>query len=188
LSEKTQTSTGQMTEMLEAGSAQFLKQALERTPHLGTWTKLYATSQILLAAMGEKRVIPALVEICSNLLACEELAIIEIDRRTKTVRFLGQEGLSSELREVLVQNPEFLESRMERGNTGLSWEGNGPDYELDIPGINALVPLWADQHSSAAMFLFQLLPQRSNFDAEDREVLQLLSLYAGPCLRSQLRG
>lgn len=170
---------------LEAGSAEFLKQSLERTPNLGAWTKLYAASQTLLSAMREERVITALVEICSNLLGCDHLAIVEIERQTATVHFLGEKGLSSERREALVRNDCILEPRIMPGSAWVPSDHGQRDSSLASLGIGALVPLWRDQRSSGAMLLFELLPRRSGLDAEDREVLQLLSVYAGPCLRSE---
>jgi hypothetical protein len=185
LHKQAQTPPRPVAEILEAGSREFLKQALERTPDLSAWTKLYAASQTLLAAMEQQRVVQALVEICSNLLACEQLAIVEIERQTRAVRFLGEEGLPPELRADLIPNLESLESRIEPGTPALLRSEGTADPVLAPLGISAIVPLWKNQESCAALFLFQLLPQRTDFDAEDREVLQLLSLYAGPCLRSQ---
>lgn len=173
---------------LEAGSAEFLKQSLEGTPNLGAWTKLYVASQTLLTALQEGQVIAALAEISSNLLGCEHLAIVEIEHPTGTVHFLGGEGLSPERREVLIREEGILESRIMVGRVWISSDHRPDDSALASLGISAVVPFWKDERSSAAILLFELLPQRSGFDAEDREVLQFLSRYAGPCLRSQLRG
>jgi hypothetical protein len=128
------------------------------------------------------------VEISSNLLACEELAIVEVERQTKAVHFLGEEGASQEQRDSLIHNLESLKSQIILGTPTLLGTEETTDHILAPLRISAIVPLWKDQQSYAAMFFFQLLPQRSDFDTEDREVLQLLSLYAGPCLRSQLRA
>jgi hypothetical protein len=170
--------------VLEADAAEFLRQAHEHLPQMDASTKLYAASQTLLLAMREERVVPALVEICSNLLGCEQLAIVEIERHTGTVLFLGEEGLSPEKREVLIRNEDVLEPRITPGSAWGPSDENG-DSALISLGISALVPLWRDQKSSGALVLFQLLPHRRRYEMEDREVLQLLSLYAGPCLRSQ---
>jgi len=178
----------QVAHVLEKDTAEFLKQSLARTPKLGAWTKLYAASQTLLSAMREDRVVAALFEIGSNLLGCEELAIVEIDHHTGTVHFLGEQGLLPEQREALIRNESIVEARITPGSAWVlsdSWQGASTSAP---PGISALVPLWREQGSSGALLLFELLPQRSGFDAEDREVLQLLSLCAGPCLRSQTRG
>jgi chemotaxis protein CheD len=188
LNSQAQMNPGAVAEALEAGSAEFLKQSLERTANRGTCTKLYAASQTLLAAMRDERVIPALIEVCSNLLGCEQLAIVEIEHQTGTVHFLGEEGLSPEKRAALIRKEGILEARI---TTGRAWvpAKNGEGDSAFVPlGISALVPLWGDQRSMAAMVLFQLLPQRKGFDSEDLEVLQFLSLYAGPCLRPEHVG
>lgn len=177
-----------VAEVLEAGSAEFLKQYLERTPNRGAWTKLYAASQTLLSAMREDRVVAALVEICSNLLGCEHLAIVEIEHQTGTVHFLGEEGLSPERRAALIQSEGILEARIMQGSAWIPSDSCQGDSAFAPLGISALVPLWRDRRSMAAMIMLQLLPQRHGFDSEDREVLQLLSLYAGPCLRPKHVG
>ena len=183
-----QSSSRPVAEVMEAESAEFRRRAIACPSNLSVWTKLYAANQTMLSAMREQRVSPALIEICSNLLGCEELAIIEIERTTGAVHFLAEEGLPAERRETLIRNARSLEPRIEPGNAEIApAEGKNPASLVSM-GISALVPLWADERSSGAMVLFQLLPQRNGFDTEDREVLQLLSIYAGPCLRSQRRG
>jgi hypothetical protein len=174
--------------VLEAGAAEFFKQSLEHTPHRSAWTKLYVASQTLLSAMREGRVLAALVEICSNLFACEQLAIVEIECQTNVVHFLGEEGLSLEKREALIQAARFLKPRITPGSAWIPSDDEQGDTVLSLLGISALVPLWIDQRSSGAMVLFHLLSHRSGFDVEDRQVLQLLSRYAGLCLRSQVHG
>ncbi len=177
-----------LAEILEASSSDFLKQSLERTPHLGTWTKLYAASKILLAAMRDGRVIAVLLEISSNLLGCEHLAIVEIEVESGRIQLLGEEGLSPKDREALLKNGGLLEPLIAPGGPWIPSD-RAERYSPLVPhGISALVPLWKDERSSAVIVLFGLLPQSNGFDAEDREVLQLLSLYAGPCLRNQKRG
>jgi hypothetical protein len=177
-----------VADVLESDAAGFLKQSLESTPNSGAWVKLYAASQTLLSAMQQDRVAAALVEISSNLLGCEEVAIVEIEGDPRTVQFLGEEGLSPENRQGLIQSGRFLGPMITPGECWIPWDQER-SYSPFIPRrINALIPLWNDERSSGAMLLFELLPQRNGFDAEDREVLQLLALYAGPCLRSHTRA
>jgi len=170
---------------MEAKSVEFRRNASTSVSDMSVWTKLYAANQVLLSAVSDARVSSALIEICSNLLGCEEVAIVEIDRATQAVHFLGEEGLSSEKRKALSQNVSLLLSRIGAANIAITAEGKKDSSGLAPLDISALVPLWVDVRSSAALVLFQLLPQRTGFDAEDLEVLQLLSVYAGPCLRSR---
>jgi len=176
-----------VADALEHAADGFLKQSLERTPNAGVWAKLYAASQTLLSAMPEARVAPALFEICATLLGCEEVAIVEIKGEPAAVEFLDEERLSPDNRRALIQNGRFLRPMISPGEAWIPWDQERCYSPLIPRRISALVPLWKDEQSGGAMLLFELLPQRSGFDAEDREVLQLLALYAGPCLRSEAR-
>jgi hypothetical protein len=174
-------------DVMEDAAAGFLEQSLKRTPHAGAWAKLYAASQTLLSAMPEARVAPALFEICATLLGCEEVALVEIKGDPAAIVFLVEEQLSADNRRALIQNGRFLQPMISPGEVWIPWDKERCYSSLIPRRISALVPLWRDEQSGAALLLFDLLPQRSGFDAEDREVLQLLALYAGPCLRSQSR-
>lgn len=174
-----------VADAMEASSAEFRRRAVKDPSAFSLWTKLFAANQTMLSAMTDGSASAALLEICSNLLGCEEVAVVEIERKTGVVRFVTEVGISPRNRAALINNPSLLQSRIVPGSSITSDNGKdtGPLSEV---GISALVPLWADQHSTAAMVLFQLLPHRSGFDAEDREVLRLLSIYAGPCLRAKV--
>lgn len=175
-----------VADVLQSGSKEFLRQSLEPASNLDVWTKLYAASQTLLSAMREARVPEALVEICSNLLACEQLAIVKIEDQPKRVCILREEGLLPETRAALIQNERFTELRIPIEAPWFPADDGPEGAALAALGISAIVPLWKDHQSSGAMVLFKLLPQRSGFDDEDRQVLQLLSLFAGRCLRSEV--
>ncbi len=178
-----------LTDVMEESSTEFRRLATQFPSDLSVWTKLYTANQTMLSAMGQARAISALVEICSNLLGCEELAIVEVDHATGKVQFLVSEGLASHQGDTIAQAARQLESRIDPGSPHIPSDEDGKvDFGLGKLGISAVIPLWKDAESSGALVLLQLLPQRSGFDAEDREVLQLLSIYAGPCLRSQSRG
>ena len=180
-------SAASVTEILEKCSADYLKRS-EETPNLSACTKLYTASKVLLAATQSRRVISALVEICSNLLACEELAIVEIKRRTRSVDVLGEENLSSNQRTILTDNPDTVEKWITPGSPIFPGHFDARVSAHSPLSVSAVVPLWRDENSSAAVVLLGLLPQRTEFDTEDREVLQFLSVHAGPCLRSELRS
>jgi len=174
---------------MEADSSRFRQQALECPADLSLWTKLYTVSQIMLSAMHQDRVLTALEEICSNLLGCEQLAIIDISRPTGRVQFLKSQQLSTEMRMAVAAQGRLLESQIQPGKLQVtSDKSHEESVKLSQLRITALVPLWLDEQSSGAMLLFDLLPQRSGYDTEEREILRLLSTHAGPCLRSNGRG
>jgi hypothetical protein len=189
LNSRGQSTFGAVAAMMEADSAQFQRQAFECPNDLSVWTKLYAASETMLSAMRENKVASALVELCSNLLGCEELAIVDISRADAKVRFLLAEGLSPTTRSGVAESGKTLESQIQ---PGIPWipsdKSDHKTPQLESLGVNALIPLWSDTESSGAILLFQLLPQRSGFDIEDRHILQFLATHAGQCLRSRDRG
>ena len=167
---------------MEAGSTDFLSRAGNSGDELSVWTKVYTANQAMLSAMEQGSMIPALLEICSNLLGCEQVAIFQV-RSECHVQFFGEQGIGSQLKAQLAKNARALVEAINLGVTRLTCDDeNGC---LSSLGVTALVPLWKDEHSSAAVALFELLPQRNGYDAEDREILQLLAIYAGPCLKGQ---
>src|SRR5215475_6102408 len=109
---------------MEADSARFRQQAVECPTDLSLWTKLYTVSQIMLSAMHQNRVPSALEEICSNLLGCEQLAIIDISRATGQVQFLKGEQLSSEMRKAVAEHGRLLESQIRRGTLQVTSDKN----------------------------------------------------------------
>jgi hypothetical protein len=166
----------------------FRRQLTNSPADLSVWAKLYAAQQTMLSAMAEDRMSAALFEICANLLGCEQVAIVRIERVTGANQLLHQVGLSLEQRVILVQNTALLDSRIAPGAPDIPSEDREPLDSLRALGISALVPLWADERSSGALVLFQLSPHHNTFDAEDRELLQLLSIYAGPCMAATVDG
>lgn len=174
---------------MQADSARFRQQAVECPTDLSLWTKLYTVSEIMLSAMRQGRVPSALEEICSNLLGCEQLAIIDIKSATGRVQFLTSQQLSPAMRTAVAEQGHFLESQIQRGILQVIPDKSDEESgKLSDLRITALVPLWLDQESSGCLLLFTLLPQRSGYDIEDREILRLLATHAGPCLRSERRG
>ncbi len=183
-----QTAFRPVMDLLEASAADLRRRISECPSELSVSTKLYTTQQIMLSAIRENCMTAALVEICSNLLGCEQMAIVKIDNETRTLDFIHQVGLSPEQHEALIQNGALLHSRLVPGVAEIPSKEREEDASLLALGINAVVPLWADERSRGAMVLFELLPQQFEFDEEAREVLRLLSIYAGPCIRSQNVG
>ena len=172
---------------MEQKSAELLRQARECDSNLSIFAKLYAAHKTLAAAIRNGHVSAALLEICSNLLGCEQVAIVEIDSHTEELHFLAEEGLSPQDRGVLAENISVLQSQINSDDAVIFPGRSSESAGMGEFGVTALVPLWNDRRSSAALVLFKLLPQRDGFDEDDRTILKLLSIYAGPCLRRQDR-
>jgi len=136
----------------------------------------------LRAALRVGDVVKALVEICSDLMGCEQLAIIEVKPDRKSVVFLGQVGMTAEMCATVRNNIGSICSVIERGRVYLDGDQARESECLRSLGIAALVPLCKDHHTKASLIMFGLLPQRAGLNSEDREVLKVLEAYAGQCL------
>jgi transcriptional regulator with GAF, ATPase, and Fis domain len=189
LNNRGQSSFGAVAAMIEADSVQFHRHAVEFSDDLSVWTKLYTVSQTMLSAIHENKILSAVGEVCSNLLGCEEVAIVDVSRANGRVRFLAAEGISSTTRRGVAASGKALDSQIQSGNLWIVSDNDDQrSAELEHLGVSALVPLWSDEESSGAILLFKLLPQRTGFDTEDRRVLQFLSTRIGECMRSRDDG
>jgi len=143
--------------------------------------KLYAGAQRLHQAVKEGAVAEAIVEIGSNLIGCEQMAVIVASGKRKNVDFIGSVGLNrKQLKAVRMSAREIIEEAT--GSVYIANDGGKPDPLLQSLGITAFVPFWLDYTTKGAIAFFDLLPQRNGLDSTDRELLTLLRAYAGPCL------
>lgn len=143
--------------------------------------KLYAGAKRLHQAVKEGGVADALFEIGSNLIGCEQMAVIVARGKRKNVGFIGSVGLNrKQLKAVRMNAREIIEAASD--SVYIANDGERPDPVLESLGITAFVRFWLDYTTKGAIAFFELLPQRNGLDSTDRELLTLLCAYAGPCL------
>jgi hypothetical protein len=166
-------------------SRQYLRQCAETSPRdekHATMAKLYAGTKRLYQAVLEGAVAEAIVEIGSNLMGCERMALMIGRGNGEDIAFIGSVGLDpKQLTAVRMKARAILEE----ASTDIIYmtsDGEKPDPFLSSLGITAFVPFWLDHTTKGAIVFFDLLPQRNGLDSTDRELLTLLSAYAGPCL------
>jgi hypothetical protein len=145
-------------------------------------TKLYAACRRLSAAVRERDAAAAVLEIASNLMACEEMAILQMKTNSKELSFIDSVGLSEKQRLSLQGSAARISAEIDRGRVYMAGENGSGDEMLRSLGIQAFVPLWQNRKTKGAIVFFNLLPQRNGFGPGDRELLDLFSVYAGPCL------
>jgi hypothetical protein len=165
-------------------SAQYLRRCAETSPHdekHAAIAKLYAGAKRLHQAVLEGAAADAIVEIGSNLMGCEQMALIVARGKRNKVAFIGSVGLDrKQLASIRTNATAILEEAS--AEIYMTSSGEKPDPILSALGVTAFVPFWLDYTTKGAIVFFDLLPQRNGLDATDRELLTLLSAYAGPCL------
>ena len=179
------TATAALAEQLETRSRDYLRRCYDTVPSVERhtiWSRLYAASERLSMAVREGDVANAVIEIGSNLLGCEEIAIVQLHAETKLMSFLAAVGISATQRRALASKFDQITAEIKRGQARIVDKRIAGDQFLASIGVSALVPLSQGQKAEGAIVFFSLLPQRKSFDSGDRELLGLLSVYVGPSL------
>ncbi len=184
-----QKSAAALAELLETRSREYLQHCMKTAPTLDrhtVWTRLYAVTQRLKQAVlsgGCESVADAVIEIGSNLLGCEEMAVVTLESIGHPPVIVSSVGLTPLTRQTLKTNGSALAKEIRRGQVRIVDKRVPGDEFLASVGITALVPLAQGHIAEGAVVFFSLLPQRQGFDSRDREILGLLAAY-GPSLFS----
>src|SRR5271169_2413653 len=89
-----------LAELLDARSHEYLQRCLETSTSAErhtVWSRLYTVAQRLKLAVlagGQDSVADAVLEIGSNLLACEEMAVLELNREYNSISVVTFVGLT----------------------------------------------------------------------------------------------
>lgn len=147
-----------------------------------TLAKLYAGAKRLHQAVKEGAVADAIVEIGSNLMGCEQMALLVMREQWDQITFINSVGLELNRLEAMRMNAKGIIEKAPADDIYIKSEAKKPDQFLSSLGVTAYVPFWLDRTTKGAIVFFDLLPQRDGLDSADRELLKLLCAYAGPCL------
>ncbi|SRR5260221_1041405 len=176
-----------LAELLDARSRQYLEHCLKTSPAAERhtiWSRLYAVTQRLKLAVvagGQNSIADAVIEIGSNLMGCEEMAVLALDTDYGDLSILTSVGLTALQRHTLKSQAKKISAEINRGQVRIVDHRVPGDEFLASVGVTALVPLTQAQSTEGAIVFFGLLPQRKGFDSRDRELLGLLAAY-GPSL------
>jgi hypothetical protein len=179
-----------LADQLETRSREYLKHCSKTVPseeRHTVWSRLYAATHrlrnaVLTGGGDHAAVAEAVLEIGSNLLGCEEIAVFKLEADAKIVSILTSVGITAAHRQALNTHAAKLTAEINRGRVRIVDRRVLGDEFLASIGITALVPLSQGHASQGAIAFFNLLPQRKGYDSGDRELLGLLSIYVGPSL------
>jgi hypothetical protein len=133
--------------------------------------RLYAASYQLHATVQRSEVVQAIQEIVVNLIGSEELAILEGGASLKPLATMG----------VDAKRLDALDTNA--GALGRSLATRTPVLcEPDASGLQASIPLVIGDRTLAVVLIFGLLPQKTELDAFDRELLDLVATHAATAL------
>ena len=143
--------------------------------------KLYAAANALQQAVREGVVADAIFEIGSNLIGCEQMALLITCKQQDRVALVRSVGFNPKQVEAIQWNAKRILEEAPADAIYIKAEAEDRSF-LSSLGITARIPLQLDSATKGAIILFDLLPQRNGLDSGDLELLKLLCAYAGPCL------
>ena len=165
-------------------SLRYMKQSLElplNHKKQAISARLYSAAKALHQAVREGVVENAIFEISSNLIGCEQVALLIGFKKRELMAFFGSTQFEPEQLLALRQNAKRIIEEAPEDAIFVKDEVEERCF-LSSLGISARIPFWLDPATRGAIVFFDLLPQRNGLDAEDRELLNLLCDYAGPCM------
>jgi hypothetical protein len=143
--------------------------------------RLYSAANALHQAVREGIVENAIFEIGSNLIGCEQVALLVMSKQQDRVDFIGSAEFNPKQLDTLRQNAKRIIEEAPADSIFIETAGKDRSF-LSSLGISARIPFWLDSATKGAIVFFDLLPQRNGLDAGDRELLKLLCAYTGPSL------
>lgn len=165
-------------------SLQYMRQSLELPLHHEKQTvlaRLYSAANTLHQAVREGIVENAIFEIGSNLIGCEQVALLLMSKRHDRVDFVCSPEFNPAQLNILRRNAKRIIEEAPADSIFVETVGKDQTF-LSSLGISARIPFLLDSATKGAIVFFDLLPQRSGLDAGDQELLALLCAYTGPCL------
>ncbi|HEV8492143.1 MAG TPA: GAF domain-containing protein [Candidatus Angelobacter sp.] len=147
------------------------------------WVRLYSATERLKQAVCGNNVARTILEIGSDLMGCNDMAILLLHENS-TLSLLTGSGMSTGREQALVDNSGALVSAIEARQISIANAHTPYDQLWSELGIAAFVPVWHKNTPRGAIVFYRFLSPQSDFDLADRELLRLLSMFAGPSLFS----
>ena len=179
-----QASLADLERNLGSLSLQYMRQTIELPLHhekQAVLARLYSAANTLQQAVRNGIVENAIFEISSNLIGCEQVALLVMARQRGRVDFIGSAEFSPTRLDTLRRNAKRIIEEAPADSILIETAGKDRSF-LSSLGISARIPFGLDGATKGAIVFFDLLPQRKGLDAGDQELLKMLSAYTGHCL------
>jgi GAF domain len=145
------------------------------------WVRLYAASERLRQAVGQNSVTRTILDIGSDLMGCDDMAILEL-HGDSTLSLLAGSGMTGARAQALAANAGAIADAIQAFKISIVNADMAYNQLWSQLGTTAFVPVWHENRPRGAIIFYKLLPQRNDLDLADRELLRLLSMFSGPLL------
>jgi hypothetical protein len=143
---------------------------------------LYVASYRLHGTVKRPEVLTIIQEIVANLIGSEEMAIYELNPGDVALSLVGSFGIEPEPHLTVRVGSGVIGRAVLSGDTYVSDGSLADESRPQEADLTACIPLKLDGRVTGAIALFRLLPQKSAFEAVDRELFDLLATHAATAL------
>jgi K+-sensing histidine kinase KdpD len=159
-------------ERIREESQQYAAQYAEVEMHNANLANLYVASYQLHGTLSRDSVLEAMTEIVVNLVGSEEFAICEIDEAALSV--LASVGIEPD---AVQWTTPHVRAAVESGDAFIGTPGESAPGEPLV-----CLPLKLDGKTIAVVIIFRLLAHKSQLEALDHELFDLLATHAATAL------
>jgi hypothetical protein len=159
----------------------FLDQFVALEQQNSNLANLYVASYRLHETLDKDEVIVALHEILMNLVGSEEIAIFELDQRSRALALIGSNGIQPEAYTEVALGEGWIGQAAESGRIFI----RDREAAAAVPReehLTACVPLRIGTTVTGAIVIFRLLTQKPDLQEVDHEIFDLLASQAATAL------
>jgi hypothetical protein len=149
--------------------------------------KVSSAQACLAGARDQAAGLESIREVAANILGSEQLAVFKVAPEKAALWLYWCVGIDpNEYGYLDVMHERELE-RVLAGEIIFADDNSDKKLLSVQDAVTALIPIFVDSVVAAVLVIFRLLPQRSAFDAADREVCRLLSTSASRAVQPPAR-
>jgi hypothetical protein len=154
-------------------------ESLQRAQDSGDQAKIFAARMRLQSALDQADALDGIREVAGNLIGTEEIAVFKVDKKRSELWLYWSFGVDPNKHSVLKVSCEPSLQQVLAGKPVFRprWS-NKNLLSCDDP-VTALVPILVDGTVVAVIVLFRLFPHKSELQAVDQEICEVLSHCAG---------
>ena len=149
-----------------------------RAPHLAE-AVIEAATRRLRESMDTAETLEAIREIASNLLGCETMHLIRLDRETGVFHPFWSFGVEPANRCLINALEESASYCAALGSAYIARDLQDQSARGPHTKVTVFVPFRCQSEVTAVLVLLQFLPQKLGFDKIDNEIFRILSEEAG---------
>jgi GAF domain-containing protein len=147
---------------------------------------LFVACHELLASADREDVLTTILEIVTNLIGSEEVAIFECDPPTGQLVLAACRGMVDDRYQRIPIGSGAIGRVAASGRPYLAAESGEPAAASENPELTACIPLRVQERVIGVVAIFRLLPQKNGFTRVDEELFELLGAQAATALLSSM--